>query len=156
MGLMAAMALATAGRANATVLFDTFGPGDSYGASPYSVGAWFDSPFLQCAAFTITPSESYRLDTIEVAISRAVSWPGGPISANELTGRLIIAEPHFFFPILQVENLLLRIYPLNGDLHFLSLRGLRRLLNRCGFETIAQRRAAWLACYTLAQKLDRS
>lgn len=73
-----------------------------------------------------------------------------------MPGRLIIAEPHFFFPILQVENLLLRIYPLNGDLHFLSLRGLRRLLNRCGFETIAQRRAAWLACYTLAQRLDRS
>jgi ubiquinone/menaquinone biosynthesis C-methylase UbiE len=67
-------------------------------------------------------------------------------------GRLIIAEPFFFFPILQMENLLLRIYPLNGDLHFLSQRGLRRLVERCGFQTIAQKHAAFLAYYTVAQK----
>jgi len=64
--------------------------------------------------------------------------------------RLIVAEPHFFFPLLQVENLLLRIYPCNGDLHFRSPRGLRRLLARCGFETVAQKPAAFLARYTLA------
>jgi ubiquinone/menaquinone biosynthesis C-methylase UbiE len=67
-------------------------------------------------------------------------------------GRLIIAEPFFFFPFLQVENLLLRIYPVNGDLHFLSRRGLRRLVERCGFQTIAQKRAAFLARYTVARK----
>lgn len=71
-------------------------------------------------------------------------------------GRLIVAEPRFFFPILQAENLLLRIYPVNGDLHFLSRRGLRRLLARCGFQTIAQKRAAVFACYTVARKSDSS
>jgi methionine biosynthesis protein MetW len=67
-------------------------------------------------------------------------------------GRLIIAEPFFFFPFLQVENLLLRVYPVNGDLHFLSRRGLRRLVERCGFQTVAQKRAAFLARYTVARK----
>jgi len=67
-------------------------------------------------------------------------------------GRLIIADPFFFFPILQMENLLLRIYPLNGDLHFFSQRGLRRLVEHCGFRTVAQRRAAFLARCTVAQK----
>jgi ubiquinone/menaquinone biosynthesis C-methylase UbiE len=67
-------------------------------------------------------------------------------------GLLIVAEPHFFFPILQIVNPLLRVYPLNGDLHFLSQRGLRRLLVHCGFPTIAQKQAALLACYTVAQK----
>ena len=45
-------------------------------------------------------------------------------------GRLIIAEPFFFFPLLQIENLLLKIYPLNGDLHFFSQKGLRRLSSK--------------------------
>jgi len=67
-------------------------------------------------------------------------------------GRLIIADPSFFFPILQIENLLLRVYPLNGDLRFFSRRGLRRLVERCGFQTDAQRRAAFLARYTVARK----
>jgi len=69
-------------------------------------------------------------------------------------GRLIVAEPFFFFPLLQMDNLLLRIYPVNGDLHFFSQRGLRRLVERCGFRTVAQRHAAFLARYTLAQKPD--
>jgi ubiquinone/menaquinone biosynthesis C-methylase UbiE len=69
-------------------------------------------------------------------------------------GRLIIAEPFFFFPILQIDNLLLKVYPLNGDLHFLSQRGLRRLVERCGFQAVAQRRAAFFARYTVARKLD--
>jgi len=67
-------------------------------------------------------------------------------------GRLIIAEPYFFFPILQMENLLMRIYPLNGDLRFFSRRGLRRLVESCGFQTVAQRRAAILAWYIVARK----
>lgn len=71
-------------------------------------------------------------------------------------GRLIIAEPHFFFPILQIENLLLKIYPLNGDLHFFSQRGLRRLVERYGFRIVAQRRAAFFAWYTVAQKCESS
>lgn len=66
-------------------------------------------------------------------------------------GLLIVAEPHFFFPILQIVNVLLRVYPLNGDLRFLSRRGLRRLLVHCGFPTTTQKRAAFLACYTVAQ-----
>ena len=41
---------------------------------------------------------------------------------------------------------------LNADLHFLSRRGLRRLLARGGFRTIAQKRAAFLARYAVAQK----
>jgi ubiquinone/menaquinone biosynthesis C-methylase UbiE len=67
-------------------------------------------------------------------------------------GRLIIADPFFFFPILQIVNLLLKIYPLNGDLHFFSQRGLRKLVKRCGFENIGQKRAAFFAKYTVAQK----
>lgn len=67
-------------------------------------------------------------------------------------GRLIVAEPLFFFPILQIENLFLKIYPLNGDLHFFSRHGLRRILRRGGFQTIAQRRAAFFARYTVARK----
>jgi len=71
-------------------------------------------------------------------------------------GRLIIAEPHFLFPILQIANLLLKIYPLNGDLHFFSLRGLRRLLARCRFQTVAHRHAAFFARYTVARRCDSS
>jgi ubiquinone/menaquinone biosynthesis C-methylase UbiE len=67
-------------------------------------------------------------------------------------GRLIIAEPFFFFPLLQIENLLVRIYPLNGDLRFFSQRGLRRLVEHGGFQVVAQKRAAFLARYTLAQR----
>ena len=52
-------------------------------------------------------------------------------------GRLIIADPFFFFPILQVQNLLLKIYPLNGDLHFFSQRGLRQL---CGMLWLSDHR----------------
>jgi ubiquinone/menaquinone biosynthesis C-methylase UbiE len=68
-------------------------------------------------------------------------------------GRLIIAEPCFFFPIRPLQNLLLRVYPLNGDLHFFSPPGLRKLIERCGFRTLAQRRAASFARYVVAQKL---
>ncbi len=67
-------------------------------------------------------------------------------------GRLIIAEPLFFFPVLPIVNAFLRIYPLNGDLGFFSRRGLCRLLERCGFQVMAQRRAAFLARYTVARK----
>jgi len=69
-------------------------------------------------------------------------------------GRLIIAEPCFPLPMRLLVNLLLRIYPLNGDLHFLSQCGLRRLLKRCGFQTLAQRRAAFLARFTVAQRQE--
>jgi len=67
-------------------------------------------------------------------------------------GRLIIAEPLFFFPVLPIVNALLKVYPLNGDLGFFSRRGLRRLLERCGFQVLARRRAAFLARYTVARK----
>jgi len=67
-------------------------------------------------------------------------------------GRLIIADPLFFFPFLQIENLLLKIYPLNADLHFFSQKGLRRLVERCGFQDIEQKRAAFLARYTTGFK----
>ena len=69
-------------------------------------------------------------------------------------GSLIIADPFFFFPILQIVNLLLKIYPLNGDLRFFSQRGLRKLVERCGFQNIEQKRAAFFAKYTIAQKAD--
>ncbi len=68
-------------------------------------------------------------------------------------GRLIIAEPYFFFPVRLLQNLLLHVYPLNGDLHFFSPRGLRRLIERCGFRTIAQKRTASFAQYTVAQNV---
>lgn len=45
-----------------------------------------------------------------------------------------------------------KLAPLGADLHFLSRRGLRRLLARAGFCTIAQRRAAFLARHTVAEK----
>jgi len=67
-------------------------------------------------------------------------------------GRLIIAEPHFVFPFLQLVNLFLKVYPLNGDLGFFSQRALRRLVAHCGFERVLQRRAASMARYTLCYK----
>ncbi len=67
-------------------------------------------------------------------------------------GRLIIADPFFFFPILQIVNSLLWIYPLNGDLRFFSQRGLRKLVEGCGFQNIEQKYAAFFARYTIAQK----
>jgi len=67
-------------------------------------------------------------------------------------GRLIIADPFIFFPFLQIVNLLLKIYPLNGDLHFFSQQGIRKLVGRCGFQNIEQKHAAFLAKYTIAQK----
>ena len=67
-------------------------------------------------------------------------------------GRLIIADPFFFFPLLQIENLLLKIYPLNGDLHFFSQKGLRTLVEGCGFQDIEQKHAAFLARYTIGFK----
>lgn len=67
-------------------------------------------------------------------------------------GRLIVADPHFVFPFLQVINLLLRVYPLNGDLGFFSQRGLKQLVKRSGFERAVQRRAAFMARYTLCFK----
>jgi len=63
-------------------------------------------------------------------------------------GRLIIADPLFFFPFLQIVNLLLRVYPLNGDLRFFSQKGLRKLVTRCGFQGVEQKHAAFLARYT--------
>ncbi len=69
-------------------------------------------------------------------------------------GRLIVAEPCLPPPVRQLTNLLLRIYPLNGDLHFLSPHGLRDLLHQGGFQTLAQRRAAFLARYTVAQRRE--
>jgi len=105
----------------------------------------------------------------------ALPWPDGTFDAVTMTatihhfphpqsvidhvfrvlkpnGRLIIAEPFFFFPLLQMENLLMRIYPLNGDLRFFSRRGLRRLVESCGLQAVAQRRAAILAWYIVARK----
>jgi ubiquinone/menaquinone biosynthesis C-methylase UbiE len=67
-------------------------------------------------------------------------------------GRLIIADTFFFFPFLQVVNLLLKIYSLNGDLRFFSQRGIRKLIERCGFQFIEQKRVAFLARCTIAQK----
>lgn len=68
-------------------------------------------------------------------------------------GRLIIADPFFFFPVLQVINSLLWVYPLNGDLRFFSQRTLRRLVAGYGFQNIKQKHAAFFARYTIAQKL---
>jgi ubiquinone/menaquinone biosynthesis C-methylase UbiE len=67
-------------------------------------------------------------------------------------GRLIIADPFFFLPFLQIVNLLLKIYPLNGDLRFFSQKGLRNLVQRCGFQGVEQKRAAFLAKYTIGFK----
>ena len=101
------------------------------------------------------PDETFDVATMTAAIhhfphpERVV---GHAFRVLKPDGRLIIADPFFFFPILQMENLLLRIYPLNGDLHFFSRGGLRRLVERCGFRTVAQRHAAFLARYTVALK----
>jgi len=67
-------------------------------------------------------------------------------------GRLIVADPHFVSPFLQVFNLLLQVYPLNGDHGFFSQRGLKGLVEQCGFEQVVQRRAAFMARYTLCFK----
>lgn len=101
------------------------------------------------------PDETFDIATMTAAIhhfphpERVI---GHAFRVLKPDGRLIIAEPFFFFPILQMENLLLKIYPLNGDLGFFSQRGLRRLVEHCGFKAVAQRRAALLARYTIAQK----
>ena len=71
-------------------------------------------------------------------------------------GRLIVAEPHFVFPFLQVLNLLLKVYPLNGDLGFFSQQGLKQLVERCGFEQAVQRRPAFMARYTPCFKPEAS
>jgi ubiquinone/menaquinone biosynthesis C-methylase UbiE len=71
-------------------------------------------------------------------------------------GRLIVAEPHFVFPFLQMFNLLLQVYPLNGDLGFFSQQGLKELVERCGFEQAVQKRAAFMARYTLCFKPEVS
>lgn len=67
-------------------------------------------------------------------------------------GRVIISDPHFPFPLLPVLNLLLSIYPLNGDLHFFSQQGLRRFVESCGFVNVRQQPSAIAARYTLAFK----
>jgi len=67
-------------------------------------------------------------------------------------GILFIADPFFFFPFLQIINLLLKIYPLNGDLHLFSQRGLRELIERCGFQLVMQKRITFFARCTIAQK----
>lgn len=86
--LAAAMILTTVGQVNAAVVFDTFGPGDSYGSSGYLLGARFGSPFVQCAAFTFAGTQSYKLDTIEVAVWQHY-FNGLPIGSNELTVKLM-------------------------------------------------------------------
>jgi ubiquinone/menaquinone biosynthesis C-methylase UbiE len=101
------------------------------------------------------PDETFDITTMTAAIhhfphpERVISHAFRVLKPD---GRLIIAEPFFFFPILQMENLLLKIYPLNGDLGFFSQRGLRRLVEHCGFQTVSQKHAAFLARYTVAQK----
>jgi len=67
-------------------------------------------------------------------------------------GRLIIADPLFFLPFLQIVNLLLRVYPVNGDLRFFSQKGLRNLVRRCGFQGVQQKHAAFFAGYTTGFK----
>lgn len=86
--LAVTIVLAIAGQASATVIFDTFGPGDAYGTSPYMVGAAFGSPYIQCAAFTVAGPEAYRLDSVEVALSHLFNGPAAPDSANEVAVQL--------------------------------------------------------------------
>jgi len=67
-------------------------------------------------------------------------------------GRIIIADPYFFFPLRQIINLILRIYPINGDLHFFSQRELRDLMKKCGFQKIKQKYAGFSAWYLIGFK----
>jgi ubiquinone/menaquinone biosynthesis C-methylase UbiE len=64
--------------------------------------------------------------------------------------KLIIADPNFPPIILQIINLFLKIYPLNGDIRFSSQRGLRNLVKRCNFKEIKQKPAGFFAKYTVA------
>jgi ubiquinone/menaquinone biosynthesis C-methylase UbiE len=102
---------------------------------------WPDRSF-DVATMTATVHHFPHPEKVVSEVSRVLK-PGG---------RIVIAEPWFFFPVRPLQNLLLRVYPLNGDLHFFSPRGLRRLVERCGFRTLAQRRAAFFARYIVAQK----
>jgi hypothetical protein len=83
--MLAVTLLTGARQSRAAVIFDTFGPGDSYGTSAYMIGAMFGSPFRQCAAFTLTGTQAYRLDSIEVALAQI--WT--PTGSNEVAVQLL-------------------------------------------------------------------
>lgn len=70
----------------------------------------------------------------------------------KLKGRIIIADPNFFFPLLQIINLILKIYPINGDYHFFNQRGLKTLMEKCGFKKVNQKKAGFFAKYSVGIK----
>ena len=69
-------------------------------------------------------------------------------------GKVIVADPLVFFPIVQIVNVFLRVFPLHGDLCFFTQRQLRTLVGECGFADIRQKRAGFLARYTVGLKAD--
>ena len=63
--------LVTAGQADATVLFNTFGPGDSYNTSMGWTVGYSGLDYVQGCQFMFSGARSYFLDSVEAAIALA-------------------------------------------------------------------------------------
>ncbi len=88
--MAAAVLLLAAGQANATVLFNTFGPGDMYNVvGGLTIGGpeTFEpdpTDWSQGNQFILGGSQSYLLSSIEVAIAHVHDTQGQPVGPDEL------------------------------------------------------------------------
>lgn len=101
------------------------------------------------------PDKTFDVVTITSAIHHFPNPEKVLFEANRILknkGKLIVADPFFFFPILQIINLFLKIYPLHGDLRFFSQASLKKLVQKCGFNKIQQNSAGFFAGYTVGIK----
>jgi ubiquinone/menaquinone biosynthesis C-methylase UbiE len=67
-------------------------------------------------------------------------------------GCLIVIDPRFFAPLRQVMNLFLRVYPLNGDFHFYTLKSAAALLKECQFEVVSRCQVTWNLFLVVCEK----
>jgi len=62
-------------------------------------------------------------------------------------GQLVILELRFIFPVRQICNLFLQIFPMNGDYRFYTPKGTVSLLRQCRFKIRPGKKTPW---YTFA------
>jgi ubiquinone/menaquinone biosynthesis C-methylase UbiE len=67
-------------------------------------------------------------------------------------GQLLILEPLFFTPIRQLSNLFLRFFPLNGDYHFYTPKGVTSLLKECKFTGLSSKSVTWYLFLVVGEK----